>query len=112
MCFDYQDYFALYKLYKKSGPGPKNGEQYGAPYKEEDWADDDSVDFNVNSADREVPNPVPVNDQLQPLADDEIEDMIHRFLDGELALDQQYGNGHLEFPQVCDPPKIFSCAYI
>ncbi|KAL3735577.1 hypothetical protein ACJRO7_024662 [Eucalyptus globulus] len=40
-CQNVQDYYALYKVFKKSGPGPKNGEQYGAPFKEEDWADDD-----------------------------------------------------------------------
>lgn len=39
--FFFQDYYALYKVYKKSGPGPKNGEQYGAPFKEEEWAEDD-----------------------------------------------------------------------
>uniref|UniRef100_A0ACD5XUV9 Uncharacterized protein n=1 Tax=Avena sativa TaxID=4498 RepID=A0ACD5XUV9_AVESA len=33
--------FALYKLFEKSGAGPKNGEQYGAPFREEDWLDDD-----------------------------------------------------------------------
>lgn len=38
-----QDYYALYKVYKKSGPGPKNGEQYGAPFREEDWADDEGT---------------------------------------------------------------------
>lgn len=40
-CQTAQDYYALYKVYKKSGPGPKNGEQYGAPFKEEEWAEDD-----------------------------------------------------------------------
>lgn len=39
-CRYVQDYFALYKVFKKSGPGPKNGEQYGAPFVEEEWADD------------------------------------------------------------------------
>ncbi|KAJ4844468.1 hypothetical protein Tsubulata_006055 [Turnera subulata] len=39
-CPNVQDYYVLYKVYKKSGPGPKNGEQYGAPFREEDWADD------------------------------------------------------------------------
>lgn len=38
----FQDYYALYKLYKKSGLGPKNGEEYGAPFREEEWANDDS----------------------------------------------------------------------
>ncbi|KAK4280091.1 hypothetical protein QN277_011762 [Acacia crassicarpa] len=53
-CQDCKDYYALYKVFKKSGPGPKNGEQYGAPFKEEEWVDDDFVDFNVNSAGREA----------------------------------------------------------
>uniref|UniRef100_A0A2P2K2F2 NAC domain-containing protein 69 isoform X1 n=1 Tax=Rhizophora mucronata TaxID=61149 RepID=A0A2P2K2F2_RHIMU len=45
-CSNIHDYYALYKVYKKSGPGPKNGEQYGAPFKEEDWVDDDCTDDN------------------------------------------------------------------
>ncbi|GJN33582.1 hypothetical protein PR202_gb22201 [Eleusine coracana subsp. coracana] len=36
--------YALYKLFQKSGVGPKNGEQYGAPFREEDWLDDDEQD--------------------------------------------------------------------
>lgn len=42
-CPNIKEYYALYKVYKKSGPGPKNGEQYGAPFKEEDWADDECL---------------------------------------------------------------------
>ncbi|XP_057814928.2 NAC domain-containing protein 78 [Cryptomeria japonica] len=40
-----QDSFALCRVFQKSGPGPKNGEQYGAPFKEEEWDDtnDDGV---------------------------------------------------------------------
>ncbi|KAG9457277.1 hypothetical protein H6P81_001785 [Aristolochia fimbriata] len=39
-----QDAYVLCRIFKKSGPGPKNGEQYGAPFKEEDWdADDENV---------------------------------------------------------------------
>lgn len=41
MPFGFQEYYALYKLYKKSGAGPKNGEEYGAPFQEEEWVDDD-----------------------------------------------------------------------
>lgn len=48
-----QEYYALYKVFKKSGPGPKNGEQYGAPFREEDWADDECLIRN-SSADREI----------------------------------------------------------
>ncbi|KAF9602266.1 hypothetical protein IFM89_026354 [Coptis chinensis] len=40
-CKNVQDYYALYKVFKKSGPGPKNGEQYGAPFVEEEWDDDE-----------------------------------------------------------------------
>ncbi|KAI4352795.1 hypothetical protein L6164_007014 [Bauhinia variegata] len=52
-CQGVQDYYALYKVYKKSGLGPKNGEQYGAPFKEEEWADDDFVECNITSTDEE-----------------------------------------------------------
>ncbi|KAL0378259.1 UNVERIFIED_CONTAM: NAC domain-containing protein 82 [Sesamum radiatum] len=36
-----QDTYVLCKVFKKNGPGPKNGAQYGAPFNEADWADDD-----------------------------------------------------------------------
>ncbi|ESQ33366.1 hypothetical protein EUTSA_v10007221mg [Eutrema salsugineum] len=45
-CKNVKDYYALYKLFKKSGAGPKNGEEYGAPFQEEDWVDDDNEDGN------------------------------------------------------------------
>ncbi|XP_055831893.1 NAC domain-containing protein 82-like isoform X2 [Solanum dulcamara] len=35
-----QDSHVLCKVFQKTGPGPKNGAQYGAPFKEEDWEDD------------------------------------------------------------------------
>lgn len=38
-----QDRYVLYKVFKKNGPGPKNGAQYGAPFVEEEWDNDDSV---------------------------------------------------------------------
>lgn len=105
-CRDVKDYYALYKVFKKSGPGPKNGEQYGAPFKEEEWADDDVVDFNVNSVDREVPEAAIDNvidqHQLQPLFDDEIDEIIKGMLDVEPVLDQQHVNGYVDFPQVAD----------
>ncbi|KAG2320464.1 hypothetical protein Bca4012_056493 [Brassica carinata] len=43
-CKNAKDYYALYKLFKKSGSGPKNGEDYGAPFQEEEWLDDDDDD--------------------------------------------------------------------
>uniref|UniRef100_A0A2N9IUB6 NAC domain-containing protein n=1 Tax=Fagus sylvatica TaxID=28930 RepID=A0A2N9IUB6_FAGSY len=35
------DAFVLCRIFQKSGTGPKNGEQYGAPFVEEEWEDDD-----------------------------------------------------------------------
>ncbi|KAF8118854.1 hypothetical protein N665_0002s0161 [Sinapis alba] len=34
------DAFVLCRIFQKSGTGPKNGEQYGAPYLEEEWEED------------------------------------------------------------------------
>ncbi|XP_004496404.1 NAC domain-containing protein 16 [Cicer arietinum] len=101
-CRDVKDYYALYKVFKKSGPGPKNGEQYGAPFKEEDWADDDDVAFKINSPEKEAPNAVidPLNGQMQPLFDDEIDEIIKEIFDVEPVPDQQYVNGYVDFPQV------------
>lgn len=101
-CQDVKNYYALYKVYKKSGAGPKNGEQYGAPFNEEEWADDDIVDFNNNKAEPEAQNYIAenVNDVLQPLLDDEIGDIIRGILDDDLVLDQPPVNGHPDFPQV------------
>eukprot|EP01018_Ginkgo_biloba_P031894 Gb_28016 [translate_table: standard] len=39
-----QDSYALCRVFQKSGPGPKNGEQYGAPFREEDWSEDTNDD--------------------------------------------------------------------
>ncbi|KAJ6901767.1 hypothetical protein NC651_019514 [Populus alba x Populus x berolinensis] len=36
-----QDAFVLCRIFQKSGTGPKNGEQYGAPFIEEEWEDDE-----------------------------------------------------------------------
>ncbi|KAI5069126.1 hypothetical protein GOP47_0015427 [Adiantum capillus-veneris] len=38
--------FVLCRVYQKSGPGPKNGEQYGAPVEDEDFEDSPTVDMD------------------------------------------------------------------
>lgn len=38
-----KDAFVLCRVFEKSGSGPKNGEQYGAPFLEEEWEDDDEM---------------------------------------------------------------------
>ncbi|GAB4855688.1 hypothetical protein Ancab_024330 [Ancistrocladus abbreviatus] len=38
-----QDSYVLCKVFQKSGIGPKNGEQYGAPFVDEEWEDDEEI---------------------------------------------------------------------
>ncbi|KAK2980391.1 hypothetical protein RJ640_014564 [Escallonia rubra] len=44
-----QDY-VLCKVFQKSGPGPKNGAQYGAPFNEEEWNDDGEICLEFSQA--------------------------------------------------------------
>ncbi|EHA8590457.1 NAC domain-containing protein 17 [Cocos nucifera] len=48
-----KDSYALYKVFRKSGPGPKNGEQYGAPFREEEWEDDGKNNSSGNQNSKE-----------------------------------------------------------
>ncbi|XP_042451333.1 NAC domain-containing protein 82-like isoform X1 [Zingiber officinale] len=40
----FQDAYVLCKIFQKSGSGPKIGEQYGAPFNEEDYDDDTTTE--------------------------------------------------------------------
>ncbi|KAI7733714.1 hypothetical protein M8C21_029611 [Ambrosia artemisiifolia] len=60
--------FVLCKIFKKSGTGPKNGAQYGAPFNEEEWGDDlngcldsEMVVGASNAMDSEHEGPATVN---------------------------------------------------
>ncbi|KZV28942.1 hypothetical protein F511_13737 [Dorcoceras hygrometricum] len=85
-CENVHDYYALYKLYKKSGPGPKNGEQYGAPFREEDWATDDlDVNYQIDGDNsKKRVNDIVVNDDpktvnCQPCPQpDELEEILNQ----------------------------------
>ncbi|KAA3485132.1 NAC domain-containing protein 17-like isoform X1 [Gossypium australe] len=104
-CQNVKDYFALYKLYKKSGPGPKNGEQYGAPFKEEAWDDEE---YSSNPLDTitpvKPPNEAIPDDNVKanvqsesPLSD--IEEFMRQFAD-EPALPQPQAYHSYVLPQV------------
>ena len=43
LVFVEKDAFVLCRIFQKSGSGPKNGEQYGAPFVEEEWENDELV---------------------------------------------------------------------
>lgn len=40
-----KDAYVLCRIFQKSGSGPKNGEQYGAPFVEEEWEEEDEMSF-------------------------------------------------------------------
>lgn len=95
--FIFQDYYALYKLFKKSGPGPKNGEQYGAPFREEDWVDDaDGQEPQVKKLD-EVDSVVREreNGQIQ-LTSDDIEELMKQIVD-DPVLESPSASGYHQF---------------
>ncbi|KAG9455525.1 hypothetical protein H6P81_000033 [Aristolochia fimbriata] len=90
-CNTVQDSYALYKVYRKSGPGPKNGEQYGAPFREEEWSDDDGIDDRQKDrtgrkmAGSEVKDSVSVGSYfscdmfLSPI--DDVEELLQKLVD-------------------------------
>ncbi|XP_076934646.1 NAC domain-containing protein 17-like [Bidens hawaiensis] len=63
-CPSAQEHYVLSKIFKKSGAGPKNGEQYGAPFVEEEWDDEDCLDVNSLLAQKPVSDfgPGPLNE--------------------------------------------------
>ncbi|XP_012482358.1 NAC domain-containing protein 17 isoform X1 [Gossypium raimondii] len=104
-CQNVKDYYALYKLYKKSGPGPKNGEQYGAPFKEEAWDDEEYSSIPLDTITPvKPPNEVIPDDNVKanvqsesPLSD--IEEFMRQFAD-EPALPQPQAYHSHVLPQV------------
>lgn len=104
-----QDYYALYKVYKKSGPGPKNGEQYGAPFKEEDWAEDECVHESIPAESEALTkqakeiapvDSIGVNSHVNSSADDDIEEFMRRMADGPAFSQPQIFNYSYALPQV------------
>ncbi|XP_042015640.1 NAC domain-containing protein 53-like isoform X3 [Salvia splendens] len=78
-----KDSFVVCRIFKKSGSGPKNGEQYGAPFVEEEWDDDEfelvpqdeatnEIDFGDNTYMQElnqiIESDVPLN--MTPVSSD------------------------------------------
>lgn len=86
-----QDSFVLCRIFRKSGSGPKNGEQYGAPFIEEEWEDDELAMVPKEECDEEVTidnDGLDVNDLEQILgADVPVED-------GSLPLNFCFGDGN------------------
>nr|DAD28562.1 TPA_asm: hypothetical protein HUJ06_030030 [Nelumbo nucifera] len=64
-----EESYAICKIYKKSGRGPKVCEQYGAPFMEEEWDDDDDDedDDSNNPVDENPTNREGVGCQLNEI---------------------------------------------
>ncbi|TVU10083.1 hypothetical protein EJB05_43591 [Eragrostis curvula] len=84
--------YALYKLFQKSGAGPKNGEQYGAPFREEDWLDDDEEEQGLSAG--AVAHPVAT---VQQQADRELPIVDLEELLAEFGNDQEQGEEQFDF---------------
>ncbi|XWS21837.1 hypothetical protein CRYUN_Cryun30bG0089800 [Craigia yunnanensis] len=104
-CQNVKEYCALYKVYKKSGPGPKNGEQYGAPFKEETWDDEEYASNPVDTITSVKPpneaildDSVKANCQVQYSLND-IEEFMRQLAD-EPALPQPQAHFGYVLPQV------------
>lgn len=101
-CLAVKDYYALYKVYKKSGPGPKNGEQYGAPFKEEDWAEAECETPGL--IDQE--NPVKLTNETTPVSENIVISQPQSQLDDLEEFMNRIANEH-----VLDPPLAGDCGY-
>ncbi|GAB4861073.1 hypothetical protein Ancab_036231 [Ancistrocladus abbreviatus] len=108
-CQNAQDYYALYKVYKKSGPGPKNGEQYGAPFREEDWADDENLEVRNNGD--QVNHLQQVNDVVSP--DGSKVNTQPRALPSEIEefMNQVVDDNPIEMPNVDDYVNALAQAF-
>lgn len=56
--FSIMQEYMLCKVFQKSGPGPKNGAQYGAPFNEEEWSDVEEICSELSPVDGRALNHV------------------------------------------------------
>nr|AFN55267.2 NAC domain protein [Tamarix hispida] len=103
-CVNVHNYYVLYKVYKKSGPGPKNGEQYGAPFREEDWEDDNLPNYSDNAVHEQM-NDVTcadisgVNSHVQASLGD-LEEFLNQLIDEPESQEPHIGDNVRVLPQV------------
>ncbi|KAL6655316.1 hypothetical protein ACP70R_006142 [Stipagrostis hirtigluma subsp. patula] len=98
-----RDTYALYKLFQKSGAGPKNGEQYGAPFREEDWLSDEEGVASADAAAHPVPTATNSTATLDkdtgrelPISD------LDEFL-SQIEKDQEQVEAELDFSTLASP---------
>nr|CAB3483833.1 unnamed protein product [Digitaria exilis] len=91
-----QDSFVVCRIFQKAGPGPQNGAQYGAPFVEEEWEEDDEdVGLLPVEGDAVVDHEVPPGPKEIPGA---LEKGYLQMSDLIQGLGDQNGNGTIGLP--------------
>ncbi|KAH6768322.1 hypothetical protein C2S51_013658 [Perilla frutescens var. frutescens] len=101
-CQNVKEYYALYKVFKKSGPGPKNGEQYGAPFREEEWDEDLEVQCPT-----EQEKPIKQANETMPIDNTKTVDCQHQSSLDDL---EEILN-RIETEPVSVQPPVVDCGY-
>lgn len=96
-----QDNYVLCEVFEKSGPGPRNGEQYGVPFREEEWDDDVDIESTeaLTIAGLFIPPPAQASSQSTSIATSEnlfLQDPAED--DGMLSV--------LEVPEIADSEDL------
>ncbi|XP_010940544.1 NAC domain-containing protein 53 [Elaeis guineensis] len=100
-----QDAYVVCRIFKKNGPGPQNGAQYGAPFNEEEWEEDDGNmivpredgDDDYNDAREQEQEDLHINDFVRNQYMDNQQANAAGFMVGP---DGQVGASHEEDPSV------------
>ncbi|XP_008779162.2 NAC domain-containing protein 53-like [Phoenix dactylifera] len=100
-----QDTYVVCRIFKKNGPGPQNGAQYGAPFNEEEWEEEDDNmimlredgDDDFNDAREQEQESLHINDFVRNQYTDNQQANAAGFM---VVPDGQDGSSHQEDPSV------------
>eukprot|EP00252_Welwitschia_mirabilis_P028118 TRINITY_DN99_c0_g2_i1.p1 TRINITY_DN99_c0_g2~~TRINITY_DN99_c0_g2_i1.p1 ORF type:complete len:648 (-),score=123.76 TRINITY_DN99_c0_g2_i1:423-2366(-) len=89
-----QDSYVLCRLFEKSGPGPKNGEQYGAPFREEEWVEDtndDGLTLLTGMDNGQAPVPIRTSKDNVDKEEEDVSSKKPVFVDESFETSDNYG---------------------